>query len=42
MDGDFDGIDEEGCVSVPQGSGLGVSYDWDFIAKHTVACQTYK
>jgi L-alanine-DL-glutamate epimerase-like enolase superfamily enzyme len=42
MDGDFDGIDEEGCVPVPQGPGLGVSYDWDFIAKHTVACQTYK
>jgi len=42
MDGDFDGIDEEGCVAVPQGPGLGVSYNWDFIAKHTVASQTYR
>ena len=41
MDGDFDGIDGEGCVSVPAGPGLGVSYDWDFIATHTVASQTY-
>ena len=27
-------IDSDGCVSVPEGPGLGVEYDWDFIMKH--------
>ena len=27
-------IDENGCVDVPGGPGLGVEYDWDFINKH--------
>ena len=27
-------IDEEGCVSVPEGPGLGVEYDWDWIMEH--------
>jgi L-alanine-DL-glutamate epimerase-like enolase superfamily enzyme len=31
-DGDrFDSIDENGCVPVPTGPGLGVTLDWDFI-----------
>lgn len=42
MDGDFDGIDAEGTVGVPAGPGLGVVYDWEFIAKHTVDSQTYR
>ena len=25
------GIDEDGCVDVPEGPGLGVVYDWDYI-----------
>ncbi|MDW8123648.1 MAG: enolase C-terminal domain-like protein [Geminicoccaceae bacterium] len=27
-------LDEEGCVPVPRGPGLGVVYDWDFIARN--------
>lgn len=29
-------VDESGCVPVPTGVGLGVTYDWDFIKKNTV------
>ena len=28
----IDSVDENGCVDVPEGPGLGVEYDWDFIA----------
>ena len=31
----LDCIDEEGMVQVPDGSGLGVEYDWDYISKHS-------
>ena len=24
-------MDSEGCVAVPEGPGLGVEFDWDFI-----------
>ena len=41
VDGAFGGIDADGCVPVPDGPGLGVSYDWDYIAKHTVSSATY-
>ena len=27
------GLDGDGCVPVPSGPGLGVTYDWDFISK---------
>lgn len=27
-------IDKDGCVPVPEGPGLGVEYDWDFIMKN--------
>ena len=27
-------VGADGCVPVPQGPGLGVTYDWDFIARH--------
>jgi len=27
-------VDQNGCVAVPEGSGLGVSYDWDYITSH--------
>ena len=30
----LDAIDKDGCVTVPEGPGLGVEYDWDFIIKH--------
>jgi len=29
-------------VSVPQGPGLGVQYDWDFIARNRVALHEIK
>ena len=28
---ELDSIDDDGCVPVPDGPGLGVEYDWDFI-----------
>jgi L-alanine-DL-glutamate epimerase-like enolase superfamily enzyme len=28
-------IDENGCVDVPRGPGLGVTYDWDYIGYHS-------
>jgi L-alanine-DL-glutamate epimerase-like enolase superfamily enzyme len=31
-----DAIDATGCVPVPTGPGLGVSYDWDFVRKHAI------
>jgi len=31
----LDCIDTEGMVAVPDGPGLGVEFDWDFIAKHS-------
>lgn len=29
-------IDAKGCVTVPEGPGLGVTYDWDYITDYTV------
>ncbi len=34
-------IGEDGCVSVPTGPGLGVEYDWDFIAKNRIALHEF-
>ncbi|MCW4012522.1 MAG: mandelate racemase [Candidatus Bathyarchaeota archaeon] len=34
-------IDENGCVPVPQGPGLGIEYDWDYINKHTISVVSY-
>ena len=33
----LDAIAEDGTVSVPDGPGLGVTYDWDFIERHRTA-----
>jgi hypothetical protein len=44
-DGYRDGIvaiDEYGCVDVPEGPGLGVEYDWDFIMAHRTDGTVYK
>ena len=38
----LDAIDKNGCVSVPQGPGLGVAYDWDYIAKHSTGLTVYE
>lgn len=32
----------DGCVPVPDGPGLGVVYDWDFIEKNRTALQVYE
>ena len=37
----LDTIDKNGCVQVPQGPGLGVQYDWDFITKHSKGMVAY-
>jgi L-alanine-DL-glutamate epimerase-like enolase superfamily enzyme len=35
-------IGKDGCVPIPQGPGLGVSYDWDFIRKHQTAMHVFE
>jgi L-alanine-DL-glutamate epimerase-like enolase superfamily enzyme len=35
-------IDENGCVQVPDGPGLGVEIDWDFVEKNRVGLIEYK
>jgi len=37
----LDSVDDEGCVSVPEAAGLGVSYDWDYINAHKTAEFSY-
>ncbi|HEU5015519.1 MAG TPA: enolase C-terminal domain-like protein [Roseiflexaceae bacterium] len=38
----LDAIDQDGCVPVPQGAGLGVEIDWDWVAKRRTALVEYK
>jgi len=35
-DGLLDAIDSDGCVGVPEGPGLGVPIDWDYVRSHAV------
>ena len=42
LDGQLDGIDETGCIPVPEGPGLGVQYDWDFIEAQRTAFIEYR
>jgi len=37
----LDCIDEQGMVAVPDGPGLGVVYDWAYIAQHSTGKQVY-
>ena len=37
----FRNIDENGCVEVPDGPGLGVEYDWDYIMKNRTGGVVY-
>lgn len=37
----LDAVDADGCVAVPDGPGLGVTYDWDFIARHEVESRIF-
>ena len=38
---DLEAVDAEGCVPVPSGPGLGVTYDWEWIARHRTALQVF-
>jgi len=42
LDVTLDGIGKDGCVPVPEGPGLGVVYDWDFIKAHRTAVKVFK
>jgi L-alanine-DL-glutamate epimerase-like enolase superfamily enzyme len=37
----LDCIDKDGCVPVPTGPGLGVEYDWEFIAANRTALHVF-
>ena len=37
----LDAIDKNGCVQLPQGPGLGVEYDWDFVTEHSKGVVVY-
>jgi L-alanine-DL-glutamate epimerase-like enolase superfamily enzyme len=37
----IDAIDKNGCVQVPQGFGLGIEYDWEYITRHTTGVAVY-
>jgi L-alanine-DL-glutamate epimerase-like enolase superfamily enzyme len=39
---DLESVDERGCVPVPQGPGLGVQIDWDWVAKAEVGKVVYE
>ena len=34
-------VGEDGCVAVPEGPGLGIRYDWDFIRAHTTQTHAF-
>ena len=38
----IDSIDENGCVEVPDGPGLGIDYDWDYIQKNQTSHAEFK
>ena len=38
----LDAIDENGCVDVPHGPGLGVTYDWALIEQNRMGRVEYK
>ena len=38
----LDGVGSDGCFPVPQGPGLGVSYDWNFIIQHATQVHTFE
>jgi L-alanine-DL-glutamate epimerase-like enolase superfamily enzyme len=38
---DLESVDERGCVSVPQGAGLGVEINWDWVAKNETGKTVY-
>jgi L-alanine-DL-glutamate epimerase-like enolase superfamily enzyme len=38
---ELEAIGEDGCMPVPEGPGLGVDYDWDYIARHRTALHVF-
>jgi len=38
----IDAIDKKGYIEVPQGPGLGVEYDWEFITGHSTGVTVYQ
>ena len=38
----IDCIESDGCVPVPTGIGLGVTYDWDYITANTTNISVYE
>jgi len=38
----LDGVGKDGCFPVPDGPGLGVAYDWDFIKRHSTQLHEFK
>jgi len=38
---DLDAIDAQGCVAIPEGPGLGVTLDWDYISAHQVETRVF-
>jgi L-alanine-DL-glutamate epimerase-like enolase superfamily enzyme len=38
----LDAIDADGCVPVPQGPGLGVAIDWDWVDHHRTGLEVYE
>jgi L-alanine-DL-glutamate epimerase-like enolase superfamily enzyme len=38
---DLDSVDERGHVPVPQGPGLGVAIDWDWVKRHQIGQVVY-
>jgi L-alanine-DL-glutamate epimerase-like enolase superfamily enzyme len=39
---DLESVDENGCVPVPQGPGLGVTIDWDWVTAHLTDAVVYE
>jgi L-alanine-DL-glutamate epimerase-like enolase superfamily enzyme len=39
---ELEAVGPDGCFPVPEGPGLGVEYDWDYINKNRVSLQTFR
>ena len=39
---ELDTIDDDGTVGVPDGPGLGVEYDWEYILDHETSRREYE
>jgi hypothetical protein len=39
---DLDSVDTTGCVPVPEGPGLGVTVDWDWVHKNEIGRVIYE